>query len=93
MLTKKLSDGIVVESYELTEHQFERACQLFGTEHMRSEFDSLEQSDQYLGFWLAEDSPFESEKLEWLRGCVDSCAEIYTYKEGWQQIGEIAVRK
>ena len=91
MLEKKLANGVVIESFSLTEHQFERACQLYEIEHRTGEFDSLVESDAWLDGWLSQYSPLEPDEVEWLKCNVDRGADIYTYRDGWQDIGEIAV--
>lgn len=91
MLKKTLQNGITIESFSLMEHQFERACQLCEKEGMASEFDSLSPSNLFLETWLGEDSPMDSDEKEWLQKMVDEGADIYTYNDGWQSIGEVAV--
>lgn len=85
MLKKNLTNGKTIESIGLTPSQFERACQLYQTDGMRSNGDSLECVE---GCSLME---LSEEEKSWLKLKQDEGADIYTYRIGWQDIAEIAV--
>lgn len=87
--TKELN-GMKVESYELNEHDFETACTLLECGVMKDEHGELEDATPYLQEWI-DNEYLDNGYREWLKKCIDSGAEIYTYNFGWQPISEIAV--
>jgi len=93
MLRKQLQSGKVIESFILNERQFDRACMLYEKEGMRTDVDSLESVELLVEEWIDVDSPLEVAELEWLKKVIREGADIYTYRDGWQSIGEIAVKE
>lgn len=85
----KVVNGIKVETYELDDRLFERACALINIREDESGFDCLEYANEFAEDWANTD--FDKDYRDWLKKCLDAGAEIYTYKEDWQPIGEIAV--
>ena len=93
MLTTKTPNGIVAETMTLTESQLERAIQLYQKEGMTSTKDSLVETDPYLiDTWTEPDFDLETEVKEWLQENANKGVRIYTYMEGWQQIGEVVFK-
>ena len=93
MLTTKTPNGIVAETMTLTESQLERAIQLYQKEGMTSTKDSLVETDPYLiDTWTEPDFDLETEVKEWLQENANKGVRIYTYMEGWHQIGEVVFK-
>ena len=92
MISKRELNGHHVEAYGLSDSQFDAACRLLTLSLLESKDcpDSLEDADGFVDEWL-DDEEFEADYREWLKKCVDGNATIYTYKEGWQPISEVAV--
>lgn len=91
MITKYLK-GIKIETYDLSSSQFESACSIASNGILESGFDSLEDASQFVSSWI-EDESFDEGYRAWLKECVDKGAEIFTLKEDWQPVGEIAIFK
>ena len=83
-------NGIKVEAYGLSNGQFSAACTILELGESESGFDSLEKTTEFAEMWINNEN-FEKPYREWLRKCVDKGAEIYTFSEDWQCIGEVAV--
>ena len=91
-ILKREFNGISVEGFELTKGQFGAASSLVQLGDMESEsgFDRLEDASQFVKEWIESDT-FDTDYKEWLKDSIEKGAEIYTYYEDWQPIGEIAV--
>ena len=83
-------NGVYFETYELNPHQFERAVTLYSSDIKNSHDDSIEDASLFVNEWIDEKT-LDKKYREWLKKMVNKGAEIYTYKEGWQPISEIAV--
>jgi hypothetical protein len=93
MLTTKTPNGIVAETMTLTEMQLERAIQLYQSESKTSGMDSLVETEPYfIETWTDPKFDLDEEVKEWFRENVTKGADIYTYKEGWQEIGEVVFK-
>jgi hypothetical protein len=88
---RKEINGVKVETYELNNSQFDNACTLAGFGGPNKDgFYSLEDATPFVNEWVNASDLDEGYK-DWLKDCSDKGAEIYTYKEDWQPISEIAV--
>lgn len=84
----------MIKTFDLNKSQLELAEKLYGGQKVND--CSLEEvDDEMLEVWIkdlsASDDSDDVERANWYKEMIDEGAELYTFKEGWQEIGEIAV--
>lgn len=96
MVRKADINGIHVESFELTESQFNRVIEIIQCNGREDDFndfeDGLGNASLYVNEWINNDN-FDIDYRNWLKSMVDTGASIYTYYEDWQPISEVAIIK
>ena len=87
-------NGIHIESFELTESQFNRVVEILKLEVLElykgEGMDSLNDASAYVDEWISNDE-INPEYRNWLKDMIDKGARIYTYHEDWQPISEVAI--
>ena len=87
-------NGVHIESFELTESQFNRVVEILKLEVLElykdEGMDSLNDVSAYVDEWISNDE-INPEYRNWLKDMIDKGASIYTYHEDWQPISEVAI--
>ena len=84
----------MIKTFDLNKTQLEKAKRLLNGEVVDG--CSVEEvSEEMLEVWISDLSGSKDsddvERAKWYRQMIDEGAELYTFKDGWQDIGEIAV--
>ena len=82
-----------IETFDLTEEQHDLAVEMIRNGKKESGKSSLQEADKEMAnVWIADaHSEGNEEYAEFLREALAVDADLYTFKEGWQEIGEVAV--